>query len=135
MEIKKSIVILLSPFLIKLLFGKILGNINLCMKSLLISQKISEIFNYFTIINFLVFFISSYITIMIYELILDGFIISFYLKLIIELLVLIIMICKFSYVYFIKPEIKEIFKNLGKILNILYIFFLEFLVAFFLLNY
>ena len=110
-KIKENIVEMLSPFLLKLLLAKIIENLNLCIKSMLIAQKIAELFIYITIINFLVFFITSYLTIMVYKLGLDGFIIAFYLKVIIETIVLLIMLTKFSYVNFIKPTCKEIFKD------------------------
>ena len=110
-KIKESIVVQLSSFLIKLLYAKILENLSICLKSILIAQKIAEFFIYLSIINFLVFFLSSYLTIMVYKLGLNGFIISFYLKTIIELLILLIMTYKFSNVDFIYPKFKEIFKD------------------------
>ena len=124
LKLKQNIIKLLSPFLIKLLIAKIIENFNICIESILIAQKIAEIFIFTNIINLSVFIFTSYITIMVYELELNGFIIAFYCKVITELLLLLIILYKYSNINFIKPKFKEIIEDLFS--DIKYSFFIIF---------
>ena len=55
LKVKKNIVDLLQPFLIKLIIAKIFENLNHVLKGVLIAQKISAFFFITNIVNLLVF--------------------------------------------------------------------------------
>lgn len=122
-KVDDSIINIISPLLKKIFILKVIENFNMLLRGISIAQKITHIFFYTNISNFIIFLTFNYITIIKLNLGLDGFLISFYIKTITECFMLIFLLVKNNKIPFSSPNLK-ILKNfktdLKYALNILF---------------
>ena len=111
LKIDFDLIQLLSPFLKKLIFVKILENFNNLIRGLLIAQKITDIFFYVNFVNFSVFLFLSSFCIVYLKMGLTGFIIAYYSKCSLEFLFLFIFLKNKNKIDFKFPKISLIFEN------------------------
>ena len=107
------IVDVISTLLKKIFILKLIENFSKILRGVLIAQKITHIFLYTNITNFIIFFSLNYITMINLNLSLNGFLIAFYAKTISEFLILIFLLKKNNKIKFYYPT-KKIFKNFVK---------------------